>query len=278
MNDHRVPVIESHGIAIPKLGLGTWPMKGEECARAVAHALSLGYPAIDTATAYDNEAAVGEGLRAAGLAREDVFVTTKVWYPNIGGGALQTSAEQSLRRLGLDRVDLLLIHWPNRSIPLAESIAALCEVQRRGLARAVGVSNFPVGLLTEALRLATVPLVANQCEYHPLLEQGPVLAACRKAGMVFISYSPLGRGDLGARAPISAAATAHGKSAAQVVLRWHIQQEGVVAIPKSATPARIAENLDIFDFALSPAEMRAISALGTRAGRMVAPAWSPDWD
>ena len=177
------PLVDANGAAIPAIGLGTWPMKGEEAASAVARALETGYRAVVTAAMYGNEDAVGEGLRAAGVARADVFLTTKVWYTDLAPGALQRSAEASLKRLGLDQVDLLLIHWPSPDIPLEGSIAALCDAKRRGVARHVGVSNFPVALLDRAVSLATEPLVANQCEYHPHLDQTKLLAACRRYGL-----------------------------------------------------------------------------------------------
>ena len=272
------PLVHANGAAIPAIGLGTWPMKGEEAARAVARALETGYRAVDTAAMYGNEDAVGEGLRAAGVARADVFLTTKVWYTDLAPGALQRSAEASLRRLGLDQVDLLLIHWPSTDIPLEGSIAALCDAKRRGLARHVGVSNFPVALLDSAVSLATEPLVANQCEYHPHLDQTKLLAACRRHGLAFLSYAPIGKGAVLEDAAVRDVAARHGRTPAQVVLRWHVQQDGVAAIPKSANPGRIAENLDVFGFTLSEDEMRALSGLSRPDGRMVAPGWSPEWD
>ena len=272
------PLVHANGAAIPAIGLGTWPMKGEEAARAVARALETGYRAVDTAAMYGNEDAVGEGLRAAGVPRADVFVTTKVWYTDLAPGALQRSAEASLKRLGLDQVDLLLIHWPSPDIPLEGSIAALCDAKRRGLARHVGVSNFPVALLDRAVSLATEPLVANQCEYHPHLDQTKLLAACRRHGLAFLSYAPIGKGAVLEDAAVRGVAARHGRTPAQVVLRWHVQQDGVAAIPKSANPQRIAENLDVFGFTLSDEDMRAVSGLALPDGRMVAPGWSPSWD
>jgi diketogulonate reductase-like aldo/keto reductase len=272
------PLVHANGAAIPAIGLGTWPMKGEEAARAVARALETGYRAVDTAAMYGNEDAVGEGLRAAGVPRADVFVTTKVWYTDLAPGALQRSAEASLKRLGLEQVDLLLIHWPNPDIPLEGSIAALCDAKRHGLARHVGVSNFPVALLERAVSLATEPLVANQCEYHPHLDQTKLLAACRRHGLAFLSYAPIGKGAVLENAAVRAVAARHGRTPAQVVLRWHVQQDGVAAIPKSANPQRIAENLDVFGFTLSEEDMRAVSGLAQPDGRMVAPGWSPSWD
>jgi diketogulonate reductase-like aldo/keto reductase len=272
------PLVHANGAAIPAIGLGTWPMKGAEAAGAVAHALEAGYRALDTAAMYGNEDAVGEGLRASGVPRAHVFITTKVWYTDVAPGALQRSAEASLKRLGLDPVDLLLIHWPNADIPLEGSIAALCDAKRRGLARHVGVSNFPVALLDRAVALATEPLVANQCEYHPHLDQKKVIAACRRHGLAFLSYAPIGKGAVLDEPVVRDIAARQGRTPAQVVLRWHVQQDGVAAIPKSANPRRIAENLDVFGFALSDDEMAAISGLARPDGRMVAPGWSPAWD
>jgi diketogulonate reductase-like aldo/keto reductase len=272
------PLVHANGAAIPALGLGTWPMKGEEASAAVMRALETGYRAIDTAAMYGNEDAVGEGLRASRVPRGEVFVTTKVWYTDLAPGTLQRSAEASLKRLGLDEVDLLLIHWPNPAIALEGSIAALCEARRRGLARHIGVSNFPAALLERAAAMATEPLVANQCEYHPHLDQTKVLSACRRHGLAFLSYAPIGKGAVLQDNAVRDIAARHGRTPAQVVLRWHVQQDGVAAVPKSANPRRIAENLDVFGFTLSEDEMRALSSLSRPDGRMVAPAWSPKWD
>jgi diketogulonate reductase-like aldo/keto reductase len=271
--------VEAHGASIPSLGLGTWTLRGEDCAEAVAFALTSGYRHIDTAAGYGNEEAVGEGIRASGIPRADIFLTTKVGREEIDEGRLQRSAEASLKRLGVDHVDLLLIHWPNAAIPQKRSIAALCKAKRQGLAKHIGVSNFTVALLAEAVSLAEEPIVANQCEYHPRLDQSRVIAACRERGVAFTSYCPLGQGrGLLAEPAIAAIAKCHAKTAAQTVLRWHVQQEGLVAIPKSGNRQRIAENLAIFDFALSDEEMRTLSALAIPNGRIISPGWSPAWD
>jgi diketogulonate reductase-like aldo/keto reductase len=263
------PLVTANGAAIPAIGLGTFKSTGDEGTKAVQAALAAGYRHIDTARMYGNETEVGEGLRTGGVPREQIFVTTKVWWEDIADGALQASAEASLKRLGLAQVDLLLIHWPNPDVPLKDSIKALCETKARGLTRHIGVSNFPVALLDEAVALASEPLVANQCEYHPLLDQSKVIAACRRHGMAFTSYCPIGRGALDKQPVLDAIAERHKKSAAQVVLRWHTQQPGVVAIPKSANPGRIAENLAIFDFTLTPAEMKDIATLASPHGNIV---------
>jgi diketogulonate reductase-like aldo/keto reductase len=277
-NVMSAPLVIANGAAIPAIGLGTFKSDGEDGVKAVQAALAAGYRHIDTAVRYGNEAEVGEGLRTGGVPRDQIFVTTKVWWDEIADGALQASAEAILKRLGLAQVDLLLIHWPNPAVPLKASIKALCEAKTRGLTRHIGVSNFPVALLDEAVALASEPLVANQCEYHPMLDQSKVIAACRKHGMAFTSYCPIGRGAIDKEPVIAAIATRHNKSAAQVVLRWHTQQQGVVAIPKSANPGRIAENLAIFDFTLTPDEMAAIHGLARPDGRLIKPDFQPQWD
>ncbi|MGE8941243.1 aldo/keto reductase [Leptospira interrogans] len=276
-----IPHVTAGGASIPAIGYGTWPLKGEECARAVATAIDCGYRHIDTAAMYDNEASVGDGLRASGLARDKIWVTTKVWWENIGDGALQRSAEASLKKLGLDQVDLLLIHWPNAAIPLAESIKALNDVKRKGYAKHIGVSNFPSKLLDEAVSLTQEPIVTNQCEYHPHLNQSKVLDACRRHGVAFVSYCPLGRGTVGGvlgEPVVTEIAERHGRTPAQVVLRWHLQQPNVIAVPKSGNPKRIAENFDVFGFELSDAEMKTLSGLARPDGRVVNLAFAPKWD
>jgi 2,5-diketo-D-gluconate reductase B len=259
-----VPHVEAQGARIPVLGLGTWNLRGEECVRSVEEALRLGYRHIDTAAMYANEAEVGRGLRASGVARDDVFITTKVWSSDIGAGDLQRSAEASLTRLQLPSVDLLLIHWPNPSIPLKTSIAALCDAKRRGFARAIGVSNFSGDLLREATALSSEPIVANQCECHPRHDQTKLIGICRALDVAFVSYRPLGKGALAGDRLLTKIAIAHGKSAAQVALRWHVQK-GLVAIPKAARREHLAANLAIFDFTLNDNEMAEISSLSRTA-------------
>tara|TARA_R110002020_G_scaffold35743_10_gene107824 strand:- start:1170 stop:1997 length:828 start_codon:yes stop_codon:yes gene_type:complete len=270
--------VKAKGAEIPAIGLGTFTLKGDACRDLVASAIDTGYRHVDTAAMYDNEAAVGEGLRLARTPRDEVFVTTKVWYTNIAPGDLEASAEQSLARLGLDHVDLLLIHWPNPDIPLEDSIGALNRVRERGLARHIGVSNFTRPLLAEAVALSDAPLVCNQVEYHPQLDQSSMLADLRSRDMALVSYCPLGRGDTLTSPAVAEAARAHGRTPGQVILRWHVQQPGVVAIPRTSNPARLAENIGLFDFELSEAEMEAISALRSAGRRICDYAFSPVWD
>jgi len=271
--------VNANGASIPALGLGTWTLKGDACAEMVSRALSAGYRHIDTARIYRNEAGVGAGLRAAGVARDEVFVTTKVWWTDNAPGDFERSTEASLKDLGLDHVDLLMIHWPNPDIPLEETIGALNAARRRGLARHIGVANFPTGLLARAIELSDTPLVADQVEYHPYLNQAKILGMCRENGLAAVSYCPLFRaGGLFEEPAVQDAAARHGKTPGQVVLRWHVQQEGVVAIPRTTRPERLVENISIFDFALSEQEMAAISALGDANHRICDYDFSPQWD
>jgi diketogulonate reductase-like aldo/keto reductase len=281
MSAAKIPVISSNGAHIPAIGLGTFRLRGADCARAVESALSVGYRHLDTAVMYDNETEVGQGLKNSGLSRDDVFVTTKVLPDNIGPGDLQTSARGSLKRLALEQTDLLLIHWPNKSIPLEGSIGALCDVKKQGMTRHVGVANFPTALLASAVEIAArhgEKLVANQCEYHPGLDQTKLLAACRSHGIAFVSYCPVGQGSTLANPAIAAIATRLGKTPGQIVMRWHMQQPGVAAIPKSGQVKHQSENIDVFDFELSDADMKALSSLASPSGRLVKPPFAPVWD
>ena len=270
--------VGAHGAAIPAIGLGTYKLDGAEGARAVAYALQRGCRHLDTAAMYDNEECVGEGLRASGVARGEVFVTTKVWRDNLHAKALLASAQASLKRLRVEQVDLLLIHWPNSDIPLGESLAALAEAKQRGLTRHIGVSNFPAALLRQAVEQCDEPIVANQCEYHPRLDQTKLLDACRALGVAFVSYAPLAHAELMGDPVVTRIAATHGKKPGQVILRWHVQQPGVAAIPKSGREQNIKDNLDVFGFALSEQEMRDIHALRRDNGRMIDPGWAPAWD
>jgi 2,5-diketo-D-gluconate reductase B len=273
------PVVEAHGARIPLIGLGTWDLRGRTCARMVEQALQLGYRHIDTAELYDNEREVGEGLRASGIERDEVFVTTKVWPSHFSARELERAAKESLSRLRLTDVDLLLLHWPNPRIPLRETLGALCKVKRMGLARHIGVSNFTVALVEEAVALADEPLVCNQIEVHPFIDQSKVIAACRRHGLAIVAYSPVARGGVARDKVLARIAAAHGKSAAQVSLRFLVQRR-IAVIPRTSRPQRLSENLAIFDFELTATEMAEIGRLAHRGGRIVDYAYSgsPDWD
>ena len=189
-------VVTAHGARIPKLGFGTFPLKGDDASRMVAHALKTGYRHIDTAQMYDNESEVGEAIAASDVKRDDIFLTTKVWPENFGDGPLQKSVEESLVKLRVDAVDLLLLHWPKFDRPLDETVRALNAVHKAGLARHIGVSNFTAALLQEAWSVTEIPLANNQVEYHPYLNQGPVLDVVRERGMSLTAYMPNARGKV----------------------------------------------------------------------------------
>jgi diketogulonate reductase-like aldo/keto reductase len=272
------PVVEAHGARIPLIGLETWNLRGSSCVRMVEQALLLGYRHVDTAEMYDNEREVGEGLRASGLARGEVFITTKIWPSHFAPRELERAAKESLTRLQLAEVDLLLLHWPNPQIPLRETLGALSQVKRMGLARHIGVSNFTVALIDEAA-LAEEPLICNQVEVHPFIDQSKVIAACRRQGMATVAYSPVARGGVKSDKLLARIAKAHGKSAAQVSLRFLVQR-GIVVIPRTSRVERLSENLAIFDFVLSEAEMAEIAGLARHDVRIVDYAYSgsPNWD
>jgi diketogulonate reductase-like aldo/keto reductase len=274
-----VPVIEAHGAKIPLLGLGTWDLRGRVCARVVEQALRLGYRHIDTAEMYDNEREVGEGLRAAGVKRDEVFLVTKVWPSHFAPRELERAAKESLIRLRQPAVDLLLLHWPNPRVPLSETLGALCKVKQEGLARNIGVSNFTVALIEEAVPLSSEPLVCNQFELHPFLDQTVVVEASRAKGMAVVAYSPIARGGAKNDTVLARNGAAHGKTAAQTCLRW-ITQSGIAAIPRTSKVERLSENIEIFDFQLSEAEMAEIGGLAHPDGRIINYAYSgtPKWD
>jgi diketogulonate reductase-like aldo/keto reductase len=269
--------VEANGAKIPAVGLGTWELRGRACARLVEQALRTGYRHIDTAEVYENEREVGEGLRASGVPRGEVFVTTKVWTDHLAPREFERAAKASLARLRLSEVDLLLVHWPNPRIPLAETMGALCRMKTAGFARHIGVSNFTVALIDEANRLASEPLVVNQIEWHPFIDQSKVREACRRHGMAVTAYSPIARGKVAGNDVLERIAAAHGKTAAQVSLRF-LLQEGAIVIPRTARLERLSENLAIFDFVLGEEDMDAVRALANPRGRIVDWSGSPDWD
>ena len=265
-------------IKIPALGFGTWQLRGKECAQSVAAALKHGYRHIDTAQIYENESEVGAGIRNSGVPRGDIFLTTKVWMDKLHDGDLQKSADESLKKLKTDYVDLLLIHWPVEDVPFEEQLRALQDVQKKGKARLIGVSNFTVAQMKHVTDDLGAVIAANQVEYHPFLSQTPVLDFCRKHGMFLTAYSPLARGKVNDASVLQDIAKKHGKTARQVTLRWLIQQGNVAAIPKAGSEKHIKENFAIFDFKLTDDEMKRINALASPDGRLIDPDWAPEWD
>lgn len=291
----------ANGAKMPMIGLGTWTLKGAACADMVAAALAQGYRHIDTAAVYGNEEAVGEGIKRSGIPRDEIFVTTKCWPSELDAGNLAESLAASLDRLQLDYVDLLLIHWPSKTMSPAEMARELASVHAahyvraylgkdlddlempdrmamtRGLAKHVGVSNFTAAQLREAVAASPVPIACNQCEYHPYLNQSILLEACRETGVAFVAYCPLGRGEAFAEPAIQAAAQAHKCSPAEVTMAWLLQQD-VVAIPRTSKVERLASNLNAANVTLTSSEMAAISVLTSKNRRIATTEYAPDWD
>jgi 2,5-diketo-D-gluconate reductase B len=263
------------GVEVPKLGYGTWLVEGREAYEGVRDALALGYRHVDTARAYGNEREIGAALADSGVAREELWLTTKVWRDDARAEDLKRFFERQLADLRVDHVDLLLLHWP-ADVPLAETLGAMDELRAQGLARHIGVSNFPSRLLAEAIQLA--PIFANQVEYHPYLPQGPVMHLCLEHDLLLDAYSPFAHGLIHRDPLLSEIGARYGKSAGQVALRWLLDQPNVAAIPKASSQERRAENLDVFDFDLADEERARIAALSERHLRTADPPWAPAWD
>jgi diketogulonate reductase-like aldo/keto reductase len=270
-------VVEAHGARIPMIGLGTMTLKGDVCVQAVKTALQMGYRHLDTAWFYGNEKEVGEGMRQSGVRREDIFICTKVRETHLEPDKFRQSLGESLASLQLPYVDLLLIHWNNKDIPFKTSVGALCQAKKDGFARHVGVANFTTTMLDEAWAVTSEPLVCNQIEVHPFINQDKVLAASKKHGMAVVAYVPIARGKVPGAEVLEKIARAHGKSAAQVSLRYLVQLD-CCSIPRTATPAHMKENLDVFDFKLSDAEMADLKKLNATNMRVVNPPHAPQWD
>ncbi len=269
-------ILHSKYLDMPAIGLGTWPMKGAECEGAIETALAMGYRHIDTAEMYGNEVEVGRALAASATPRKDIFLTTKGWWDKPDGPALRAACEASLERLKTPYLDLYLIHWPSPQLNLASAMEGLARIQADGLARAVGVANFPPGLLSAALALRIAPLACNQVEHHPMLPQAPLLKICAANDMVLTSYSPLGKGEVPAHPAFAPIAARLGCTPAQVTLAWALAQGTVSVIPKAASAARQAENMGAAAVTLDAADLAAIAAITARR-RFVNPSFAPDW-
>lgn len=271
--------ITLHDNEIPKLGLGTWELKGDDCTQIVSQGLQMGYRHIDTAQAYENEQYVGQGLEDSGIPREDFFLTTKIFRKQFESKETAIkSLEESLKKLKTDYVDLVLVHWPFPEYELEQLIEPVMEAQDKGMARLIGVSNFTVDQMQKAKDISDNRICINQVEYHPRLSQKPVLDFVRKNGWGMTAYSPLARGNALDIPAIEKIAEEHNKTQAQIILRWLIQQDNVLAIPKSSHEKRLAENFAVFDFELSDDEMNAIFELGEKNDRQVDPDFAPKWD
>jgi diketogulonate reductase-like aldo/keto reductase len=278
MQPAKSPILEAHGAKMPAIGYGTMEFPGR-ATELVTHAINIGYRHIDTARKYGTEEQVGEGIRASGIARAELWVTTKVTELDAREADFLRSAETSLKALRLDYVDLLLVHWPQPKVPFTETLGALAKAKRSGMTRHIGVSNFTLAMLEEAVRVCSEPLITNQIEYHAYLPQDRMLAALKRHGMILTAYCPVARGQLLDDPVIGEIAKAHGRTPAQICLRWLVQQPMVAAVPRALEEAHIAENLAVFDFALDDQEMQRISALRRRNVRIAdPPERAPKWD
>ncbi len=271
-----VPVFESALTRMPRLGFGTWPMKGAECQAAVESAIGLGYRHIDTAEMYGNEEPVGAALNASGVKRSELYLTTKVWWDKPDGASFRRAFDACLKRLGQDYVDLLLVHWPSPQLDLPSVLKAQAAVRDAGLARAVGVANFPLGLLKRAVEAEIVPIAALQVEHHVYLDQQRLLDYVTPRQIVLTSYTPVAKGVVLEDKVIQGIAAKHGATPAQVALAYLLSKPGVAAIPKAQSPARQQENLDAVKLVLDAADQAALAAL-PKGNRMVSPGFAPDW-
>ena len=269
------PTLEVQGVTVPKLGFGTWQITGDDCHEAVRHALELGYRHLDTARGYENESEVGRALEESPVDRADVFLTTKIAPEDFEPERLRAAAEDSLRRLRVDHVDLLLLHWPNPDVALDRTLEALEGVREAGLTRLIGVSNFPGYLLREALELA--PFANDQVEFHPFLGQDELLEIAGSHDLFVTAYAPLAHGKVPDDKTLTDIGRTHGKTAGQVALRYLLDLERVAVVPKSATAERRAENFDVLDFELTGEDRRRIDDL-PKDQRDFDPPWAPDWE
>ncbi len=272
-------VATSVGGTIPTLGFGTYGMSGQLLVDLVREAARAGFQHVDTAQVYRNEAEVGEGIRQSGVGRDAVFVTTKVWVSNYGPRAFAASVDESLGRLGMDHVDLLLLHWPSPAVPLADQIDGLNAAVNAGKARHIGVSNFTIAMMEEAVRLSEHKLLTNQFEYHPYLGQRRLVTATRQQGLAVTAYCGMAVGRVFQEPLLQDMALRYDRSVAQIVLRWLVQQENVIALSRTTNAARLVGNFAIFDFRLADADMERISALAAPGSRIVdPPGLAPQWD
>jgi 2,5-diketo-D-gluconate reductase B len=265
------------GIDIPEIGLGTYKLYGKECKRTVSEAIEMGYRHIDTAQIYKNEKEIGDAIYSSNVDREDLFITTKVWHTNLDHDDLLQSVEESLKQLRSNYVDLLLIHWPNKQYALEQTLEAMMVLKDQGKAISIGLSNFPMGLTRKVVEDLRIPIFANQVEFHPFLGQFDLLDYSYDADFAVMAYSPLAQGKVFDNKLLNEIGVEHGKTAAQVSLRWLIEQENVVAIPKASSAEHLSQNIDIFDFELSDEQFEAIDEL-EKDRRLVNPTFAPDWD
>lgn len=276
-NTAQVPTFSCDGGHMPVIGFGTFQIEGDDCRKAVKMALESGYRHIDTARMYKNEKEVGQGIKDAPVSREDIFLTTKLQMGELDPAGVRTSCENSLRDLDTDYLNLLLIHWPETSVPLTDTLGAMAKLKKEGKIRHIGVSNFTVAWMNEAVNATSEHIFCNQIEYHPYLNQDPPIDVCQQHGTGIVAYSPLARGKVLQDRTLAEIGRKYGKNPAQVALRWLIEQKDVIAIPKGSSPDHIRSNFDIFDFSLDAEDFASIQQRQTN-GRLIDPDFAPKWD
>jgi 2,5-diketo-D-gluconate reductase B len=269
--------LQTQGISLPRLGLGTFRMQGDACRAAVESAITLGYRHIDTAEMYGNEEAIGAALTASSVARGDLHVTTKVWNENLAPDAIRRSFEASLKKLRLDHVDLYLVHWPARSMNLPAMFETLLALKQEGRTRAIGVANFNIALLKTVVEQIKAPIACNQVEYHVMLDQTPLRRYMAAKEIPLVAYCPLAQGRAASDATLTAIGRKHGASAAQVALKWLLDQDGVAAIPKASRMESQKANLGALNVGLDDEDLKAIAGL-PKDRRCVNPGFAPAWD
>ena len=269
--------LQTQGISLPRLGLGTFRMQGDTCRAAVESAIVLGYRHIDTAEMYGNEDAIGAAIAASGVARKDLHVTTKVWNENLAPDAIRRAFDASLKKLKLDHVDLYLVHWPSKNMNLPAMFETLLELKAQGRTRAIGVANFNIALLKSVVEEIKAPIACNQVEYHVMLDQTKLRKYLAAKSIPLVAYCPLAQGKVASDATLMAIGRKHGASAAQVALKWLLDQDGVAAIPKASRAESQKANLDALHVGLDDEDMKAIAAL-PKDRRCVNPGFAPAWD
>jgi len=269
--------LQTQGISLPRLGLGTFRMQGDACRAAVESALALGYRHIDTAEMYGNEEAIGAAIAASGVARGELHVTTKVWHENLAPDAIRRAFDASQKKLRLDHVDLYLVHWPSRKMNLPEIFETLLKLRQDGRTRAIGVANFNLALLKTVVEEIKAPIACNQIEYHVMLDQTPVRRYLASKSIPLVAYCPLAQGKVASDPTLLTIGRKHGASAAQVALKWLLDQDGVAAIPKASRPESQQANLDALHIGLDDEDLKAIAAL-PKDKRCVNPGFAPAWD
>lgn len=265
------------GLDVPEIGLGTYKLHDRECERVIRNALDIGYRHIDTAQMYKNEREIGEALSVSNVSREDVFLSTKIWHTNLEADDVLQSTEESLRQLDTPYVDLLMIHWPNEQYDLRATIESMLVLRDQGKAMNIGVSNFPLALLQKANEEIRAPIFCNQVEFHPFIDQLDLLDYAIDNDIMLTAYAPLAKGQVSDNKDLQEIGEKYGKSAAQISLRWLIEQENVIAIPKASSEEHLKQNFDIFDFYLEDEDFERIDSL-EKTGRLVNPSFAPDWE